>query len=99
MTKNKSLCDKYDLRSVRALFTGAAPLGGETAEDLQQQYPEWKIRQGYGIFPFIFPPPDGRPLTSTLQDLPRQPLWSAQVRPTTFGLVHLALYSPLMKLS
>ena len=50
MSKNKSLCDKYDLSSVGALFTGAAPLGAETAEDLQKQYPTWKIRQGYGIF-------------------------------------------------
>ncbi len=51
MTKNKSLCDRYDLSSVRGLFTGAAPLGGETAEDMQKQYPEWKIRQGYGMPP------------------------------------------------
>lgn len=49
MAKNKPLCDKYDLSSVQALFTGAAPLGRETAEDLQKQYPEWKIRQGYGM--------------------------------------------------
>ncbi|MCJ1300269.1 hypothetical protein MMC08_003065 [Hypocenomyce scalaris] len=49
MTKNKPLCDKYDLSSVDAIFTGAAPLGGETAEDLQKQRPNWKIRQGYGL--------------------------------------------------
>ena len=48
MIKNKSLCDKYDLSSVTILFTGAAPLGEETANDFQKQYPDCKIRQGYG---------------------------------------------------
>ncbi|MCJ1410849.1 hypothetical protein MMC19_004935 [Ptychographa xylographoides] len=49
MTKNKALCDKFDLSSVQAIFTGAAPLGMETAQELQQQYPQWYIRQGYGL--------------------------------------------------
>lgn len=49
MAKNKPLCDKYNLESVISIFTGAAPLGKETAEDLQQQYPKWKIRQGFGM--------------------------------------------------
>lgn len=49
MIKNKPICDKYDLSSVAGVFTGAAPLGEETAESLQEQYPKWKIRQGYGI--------------------------------------------------
>ena len=48
MLKNKAVCDKYDLTSVQGLFTGAAPLGEETAEEFQTQYPSWKIRQGYG---------------------------------------------------
>lgn len=48
MTKNKPLCDKYDLSSVTGIFTGAAPLGKETAEDMVKQYPNWKIRQGFG---------------------------------------------------
>ena len=48
MTKNKPLCSKYDLSSVTGIFTGAAPLGQETAEELEKQYPSWKIRQGYG---------------------------------------------------
>ncbi|KAI4240174.1 MAG: hypothetical protein L6R40_005307 [Gallowayella cf. fulva] len=48
MVKNKPQCDKYDLSSVSGFFTGAAPLGKETAEDIQKQYPTWKIRQGYG---------------------------------------------------
>ena len=48
MVKNKPLLDRFDLSSVRAIFTGAAPLGAETAEELQSQHPSWKIRQGYG---------------------------------------------------
>jgi acyl-CoA synthetase (AMP-forming)/AMP-acid ligase II len=49
MTKNKPILDKFDLRSVRILFTGAAPLGKETADDIAKQYPRWLIRQGYGL--------------------------------------------------
>lgn len=49
MTKNKQLLSKYDLSSVQSLFTGAAPLGKETAEDIQAIFPSWKIRQGYGL--------------------------------------------------
>lgn len=49
MTKNKEALAKFDLSCVRTIFTGAAPLGKETADDLQAQYTEWKIRQGYGM--------------------------------------------------
>lgn len=49
MTKNKPILDKFDLSSVWSLFTGAAPLGPETAEDIQKLFPSWKIRQGYGL--------------------------------------------------
>jgi len=48
MTKNKALCDKFDLSSVKMIYTGAAPLGTETAMELQEQRPNWFIRQGYG---------------------------------------------------
>lgn len=48
MTKNKDTLAKYDLGSVWTIFTGAAPLGKETAEDLQNIFPSWAIRQGYG---------------------------------------------------
>ena len=41
---------KYDISSVDVIFSGAAPLGAETAEELQKIYPSWKIRQGYGEF-------------------------------------------------
>ena len=50
MTKNKNICDKYNLESVDSIFTGAAPLGFETVQELQRQYPKWKIRQGYGMY-------------------------------------------------
>ena len=50
MTKNKQVMDKYDLNSVKVIFTGAAPLGEETANDLSRLYPHWLIRQGYGAF-------------------------------------------------
>lgn len=49
MTKNEKVLAKYDLSSVKTLFTGAAPLGQETAEDLNKIFPSWKIRQGYGL--------------------------------------------------
>jgi len=58
MAKNPSACSKYDLSSVTGIFTGAAPLGAETAQVLQQIYPSWRIRQAYGLFfrsPFCFP--------------------------------------------
>jgi long-subunit acyl-CoA synthetase (AMP-forming) len=49
MTKNQDTLAKYDLSSVYSIFTGAAPLGKETAEDLQRIFPKWAIRQGYGL--------------------------------------------------
>lgn len=49
MVKNQQLLSKFDLSSVQQIFTGAAPLGQETAEDLAKQYPGWAVRQGYGL--------------------------------------------------
>jgi acyl-CoA synthetase (AMP-forming)/AMP-acid ligase II len=49
MTKSKEVCDKFDLSSVKNIFTGAAPLGKETADELSKQYSGWTIRQGYGL--------------------------------------------------
>jgi acyl-coenzyme A synthetase/AMP-(fatty) acid ligase len=48
MAKTKAVLKDYDLSTVHEIFTGAAPLGKETAEDLQKIYPDWVIRQGYG---------------------------------------------------
>ena len=49
MVKNEQLLRKYDLSAVKTIFTGAAPMGKETAEALQKQYPKWEVRQGYGL--------------------------------------------------
>jgi hypothetical protein len=58
MLRNKELCNKFDLSDVQSIFTGAAPLGVETAAELQKQHPKWVIRQGYGEFrpPNVFSP-------------------------------------------
>ena len=50
MLSAKNECDKYDLSSVRFLYTGAAPTGKETVEELLRRYPTWRIGQGYGEF-------------------------------------------------
>ncbi|KAH7358503.1 luciferin 4-monooxygenase [Plectosphaerella cucumerina] len=47
--RNPDVCKKYDLTSVRYLITGAAPLGPETAEEVNRQYPKWRIGQAYGM--------------------------------------------------
>ena len=49
MVKNQQMLSKFDLSSVHMIFTGAAPLGKETAEELARQYPKWWVRQGYGL--------------------------------------------------
>lgn len=49
MVKNPQLLSKFDLSSVKQIFTGAAPLGKETAEELAKAYPDWLVRQGYGL--------------------------------------------------
>jgi len=49
MLKNADLLAKHDLSSVTGVFTGAAPLGPETAQELNKLFPSWKIRQAYGL--------------------------------------------------
>ncbi|AEO54782.1 hypothetical protein MYCTH_2297791 [Thermothelomyces thermophilus ATCC 42464] len=49
MLSSKDLLKKYDLSSVRMIFTGAAPLGKETAEEVVRLYPNWRLGQGYGM--------------------------------------------------
>lgn len=48
MLSFKAECKKYDLSSVRLLYTGAAPMGKETVEELLKWFPKWHICQGYG---------------------------------------------------
>jgi acyl-CoA synthetase (AMP-forming)/AMP-acid ligase II len=49
MLRNQDVCSKFDLSSVTSLFTGAAPLGMETAADFKKIYPDVIVRQGYGL--------------------------------------------------
>jgi acyl-CoA synthetase (AMP-forming)/AMP-acid ligase II len=42
------IVDKYDLSSVRMVFSGAAPLGEAQARELQQRL-KCEVRQGYGM--------------------------------------------------
>jgi acyl-CoA synthetase (AMP-forming)/AMP-acid ligase II len=49
MTKNKPVLDNYNLSHVKGVYTGAAPLGKETADDLNKIFPDWVVRQGYGL--------------------------------------------------
>ncbi|OIW31188.1 acetyl-CoA synthetase-like protein [Coniochaeta ligniaria NRRL 30616] len=49
MLSSKEECKKYDLSSVRALYTGAAPTGKETVEEMLKWFPKWHICQGYGM--------------------------------------------------
>jgi acyl-CoA synthetase (AMP-forming)/AMP-acid ligase II len=49
MTKNLDMLKKYDLSSVKFLYTGAALLGKESVLDLQSVYPNWEVCQAYGL--------------------------------------------------
>ena len=42
LAKNRKVCSQYNLSSVHSIFSGAAPLGAETSEELQKVYPSWK---------------------------------------------------------
>ena len=92
MTKNENVLAKYDLSSVKSIFTGAAPLGKETAEDLQKIYPTWAIRQGYGMYPRSM---ERIPANST-QDLLRLALLSVPLAKPMFGLDRLDLFCHLL---
>lgn len=47
--KNPEKCSKYDLSSVRAIYSGAAPLRVESAKEIQRLFPNWVVQQGYGL--------------------------------------------------
>ncbi|KAH7133756.1 hypothetical protein EDB81DRAFT_805080 [Dactylonectria macrodidyma] len=49
MLNQKEECAKYDLSSIRFIYTGAAPLGSETVDDLLKMFPGRKVGQGYGM--------------------------------------------------
>ncbi|EEU38709.1 uncharacterized protein NECHADRAFT_45761 [Fusarium vanettenii 77-13-4] len=49
MLSKQDICRQYDLESVEFLYTGAAPLGKETVDDLLRIYPKWRLGQGFGM--------------------------------------------------
>ncbi|PWY93977.1 acyl-CoA synthetase [Aspergillus sclerotioniger CBS 115572] len=49
IVKNRELCQKYDLTSLRGCITGAAPLGEEVEAAMRDQFPGVWIGQGYGL--------------------------------------------------
>jgi long-subunit acyl-CoA synthetase (AMP-forming) len=49
MINQQTVCARYDLTSVEQLVIGTAPLGPETSEALTRLYPNFNIRQGYGL--------------------------------------------------
>jgi acyl-coenzyme A synthetase/AMP-(fatty) acid ligase len=48
MLQSRDICSKFDLSSVRFVYSGAAPLGEETVRELKKIYPSWTVAQGYG---------------------------------------------------
>ncbi|KZZ93313.1 phenylacetyl-CoA ligase [Moelleriella libera RCEF 2490] len=46
---NKGRVSKYDLSSVRFVYSGAAPLGAEVIDGILRMFPDWHIGQGYGM--------------------------------------------------
>lgn len=49
MRNNLDILKKYDLSSVKFLYTGAAPLGKESVAELRSVYPDWNVCQAYGL--------------------------------------------------
>ncbi|XP_014553703.1 hypothetical protein COCVIDRAFT_107042 [Bipolaris victoriae FI3] len=49
LLQSPALVSKYDVSTISAVFTAAAPLGKEMALALEQAFPQWKIRQAYGL--------------------------------------------------
>ncbi|THX98529.1 phenylacetyl-CoA ligase-like protein, partial [Aureobasidium pullulans] len=49
MLNSQDLCREYDLSSLRFVYSGAAPLGEETIQQVSRSYPSWTIGQAYGM--------------------------------------------------
>lgn len=49
MIRSPQELKKHDLGSVRFIYTGAAPMGEETIQDLKKLYPKWHVGQAYGM--------------------------------------------------
>jgi len=48
MLNSQDICKKYDLSSLRFVYSGAAPLGEETIQQVARLYPSWTVGQAYG---------------------------------------------------
>lgn len=46
--RSQEVCRKYDLSSIRFVYSGAAPLGEETIQEVERLYPTWTVAQAYG---------------------------------------------------
>lgn len=55
MLSNTKTREKYSLKSVQGIYSGAAPLGIETIEGVNKIFPKWLVRQGYGTVVFLDP--------------------------------------------
>lgn len=49
MINNEEKLQLFDLSSVKQIFSAAAPLSKEVSEQLLAQYPNWVLRQAYGM--------------------------------------------------
>ncbi|PVH90340.1 acetyl-CoA synthetase-like protein [Periconia macrospinosa] len=49
LVRNHDFLNRYDVSSVVDIITGAAPLRNETVFALQNLFPKWRVRQGYGL--------------------------------------------------
>ncbi|KAJ0750973.1 4-coumarate--CoA ligase 2 [Helianthus annuus] len=49
IAKNEEIVDKYDLKSIRTVMSGAAPLGKELEDTVRAKFPNAKLGQGYGM--------------------------------------------------
>lgn len=49
MLRQKDICLKHDLSTVRCVFTGAAPLGEEVSKEYLAVWPNTTIEQAYGL--------------------------------------------------
>ncbi|KEZ41351.1 hypothetical protein SAPIO_CDS7464 [Scedosporium apiospermum] len=49
LLRNQKLASQYDLSSLRILYSGAAPLGSETIDEVLRIFPDLRLCQGYGM--------------------------------------------------
>lgn len=73
LLSNTATRQNYSLKSVHTIYSGAAPLGVETVEEVKKLYPKWIICQGYGM-------------TTRSPPFLAKPTQHADTIPTTAGL-------------